>query len=77
MTIGFGAASTLLLLGFVVLVFVLLGAAAKDAGYKLNLGSDEQPKEPESFGGEWVDYGSKGPGYYHDSDSDWPIHKIG
>ncbi|MXY64084.1 MAG: hypothetical protein F4206_16935 [Gammaproteobacteria bacterium] len=37
MTIGFGLASTLLLLGFVVLVFVLFAAAAKDAGYKLNL----------------------------------------
>ena len=37
MTIGFGLASSLLLLGFVVLVFVLFAAAAKDAGYKLNL----------------------------------------
>ena len=37
MTIGFGLASTLLLIGFIVLALVLFAAAAKDAGYKLNL----------------------------------------
>lgn len=37
MTIGFGLPSTLLLLGFIVLALVLLAAAAKGAGYKLNL----------------------------------------
>lgn len=37
MTIGFGLATTLILLGFIVLALELLAAAAKDAGYKLNL----------------------------------------
>lgn len=46
MTIGFGLASTLLLLGIVVLVFVLLAAATKEAGYKLNLkGSSNKGKK--------------------------------
>ena len=74
MTIGFGFASTLLLLGFVVLVFVLLAATRKESRGKLNsLDLDAENNEME--GGNAV--GAEGFGYYLDDDDDMPMHKIG
>lgn len=63
MTIGFGLPSTLLLLGFVVLVFLLLAVAVKDAGYTLNLSNSsvkgKQNKKPIILA-----EGSEGLGFY-------------